>query len=97
MEILKVFMKKLIIAEKREAVENLIKSGVLGQGFSRTGETYENDKYIIVYCLGHLYGLMKVSEVNPDYGFKFAYQPDFNYKMPNLKNEWKKYARKGVC
>ena len=84
-------MSKLVaICEKREAAEHLIfESKFFGdpKKFVRKNGYYESDEFIFVWCAGHLYKQKPVNQINEDYGLKFHFDKNFDYKMPNLAQE----------
>jgi len=55
----------------------------------------QGDKYIITWASGHLMRDTLPNEINEAYQFEFKFNPQFNYKMPNLLSE-KKSTTKGV-
>lgn len=82
-------MKKILICEKRSAVSELLESNYFGKpaSFKSHNGYIENDKFIIIWCAGHLYRLADPNEINPDYALKFSVQDNFDYHIPELKNE----------
>jgi len=65
-------MKTIIIAEKPSVASSF--SQALG-GHRKDG-FFENDSYIITYCIGHLYELAKPFDYNPDFKrFSFEHLP----------------------
>ena len=55
---------RLIIAEKPSLAKN-IKSGADGSKFKHEDGYYINDKYIITWAFGHLFGLIDIEEYDP--------------------------------
>lgn len=82
-------MKKVIICEKRTAAFELLESKVFGdaKSFSQKNGYIENQKFIIVWCAGHLYKQLEPREINEDYGLKFSLQSSFDYHMSSLHEE----------
>ena len=83
-------MKKVCICEKRDAAEELIFSSKFfgdTKTFDRKNGYYENDKYIFVWCVGHLYKQISIDAINESYKLKYKLDSNFDYTMPNLINE----------
>lgn len=77
--------KKIVLCEKGEAARDLM--GTQFFGMFNKGDIPENDKFIFLWCAGHLYAEEELENLNPSYVLKFRVQTDFDYKMPNLINE----------
>lgn len=72
----------LVVAEKPSVASTI--AAVLGAN-AKTKNGYENDKYTVSWCVGHLVGL-----ASPDlYGERFAEKPWSFKNLPIIPSEWR--------
>ena len=54
----------------------------------------ESDNYIVVWTNGHTGVDLRPDKLNPSYGLKFKFDPNFDYKIPTLLSEMKRELNK---